>query len=58
MKLLCKLGLHPWEVVEDTGKTVYEECARCGKRKVWQRHEGGHQLMDKDWVFEERGTES
>lgn len=42
MNLFCGMGVHRWAVVSDNGKSVEEECTRCGKRRIWQR-KGGYQ---------------
>lgn len=43
--------LHDWGVARDTGKTVYEQCLICGKRRAWQRHPGvGAQPVCRHWL--------
>ena len=50
MHFLCSLS-HWWQTVRDTGKTVYQECVVCKKRRAWQRHPGvGHQPISQDWL--------
>lgn len=49
MAFRCSAGLHTWRTVEDTGKTRYQECATCGKRRALQRA-GGYQPIDRDWL--------
>ena len=42
---------HWWRTVRDTGKTVYQECAVCAKRRAWQRNPGiGAQPISWLWV--------
>jgi len=40
---------HKWEIVKDTGKHRYYECAKCGKRKIVQAFSGGYQPIDATW---------
>lgn len=47
---------HRWATVLDTGKTVYERCTYCGKRRVRQG-EGGYQPIDRGWVLTGEWTE-
>lgn len=51
MKRLLHLLLHWWMTAKDTGKTVYQECAVCGKRRAWQRWPGvGAQPICERWL--------
>ena len=48
-KLLCRIGLHGYEEVRNTGFTAYYECRRCGKRKCAQGR-GGFQPVNRAWL--------
>ena len=47
---LCRIGLHRYRTVADTGVTEYGEC-RCGKRRVRQR--SMYQPIDRAWLNRE-----
>lgn len=49
MRFLHSL-FHWWQTVRDNGKTVYQECAVCKKRRAWQRDTGGYQPICQHWV--------
>lgn len=40
---------HCWKIVRDNGKTVYEKCSVCEKRRIRQR-QGGYQPVDYQWI--------
>lgn len=45
------LLFHRWLTVRDCGKTVYQRCRQCGRRRAWQRWPGvGAQPIDYRWV--------
>lgn len=50
-KLLCKIGIHSYKLVRDTGVHGYFECKRCSNRVV-KRAKGskGFQPIDKRWL--------
>jgi hypothetical protein len=47
-KKKCKFN-HKFRRIKDTGKSRYDECERCGERRVLQEIEG-HQPIDWDWL--------
>lgn len=47
--LLCRLGMHVWDTVYDTGYTAYLRCERCGRRDIAQPN-GGHQPVSREWI--------
>jgi len=49
---------HKWEVVKDTGKHRYFECAKCGRRKVSQVFTGGYQPIDEMWLKRGKSVKS
>jgi len=43
---------HKWETVKRSNKYRYQECRKCGKRRVFEAFEGGYQPVDSAWIEE------
>lgn len=41
---------HRWQLVKDTGATIYSECRKCGARRAVQNG-GVYQPINQDWVL-------
>ncbi len=41
---------HHWRLAHDTGAHHYEECARCGARRVLRVNPLGHQPVHREWL--------
>lgn len=48
--LFCLAGMHPYQLVEDTGKHQYRECPLCHKRIIREMYPGGYQPIDREWL--------
>ena len=47
---MCFLFFHKWETKKDTGINRYQECLRCGKRRIVTYRLGGYQPIDRNWL--------
>jgi hypothetical protein len=50
MSLLCRLMVHRWRVWADTAKYQYQECQRCGARRLVTMQREGYQPIDRAWL--------
>lgn len=48
--IICKLWIHNWQKVKDTGITQYWECNRCRCREIIQYTNGGYQPIDDSFI--------
>ena len=44
------LHFHKWKTVKDTGKHIYQQCSKCGKRRIIAVFNGGYQPTDQLWI--------
>ncbi|GIO57905.1 hypothetical protein J21TS7_62230 [Paenibacillus cineris] len=41
---------HKWITAKRSNKYRYQECTKCGKRRVIETFSGGHQPVDVAWL--------
>jgi hypothetical protein len=54
MSLLCKIGLHKWKDLRNTGKISYQECKKCGHRRIKELVPNSINLKDTNFLKKRR----
>ena len=47
---VMKFHFHKWYDVADTGKHLYQECGRCGRRRCLLATRGAYQPIAASWL--------